>query len=166
MSGFIVGGNIGGVNRVCMADQSCDERDDEIAALPPVIVKFIAVDTMVFDRSSFQSPWWPGSGNILGWDGTDTHLLMPPAASKYPWITLGCNGRLSVVGTTRDQYGSPLGACVVKMFRAGNHELVAIVTSEATGYYTITSPYSEAHYLVVHGPGGVAGATADTITPV
>ena len=166
MSGFSVGGNIGGVNRVCATDQSCAYRDDEAAAQPPVIVEFMGVDTMAFERGSFQSPWWPHSGNILGWDGTDTHLLMLPAEMACPWITLGCNGRLSVVGITRDQYGSALGACVVKMFRASNHELVAVVTSEGTGYYTITSPYSEAHYLVVHVPGGVAGATADTITPI
>lgn len=162
---FIGAGNLQ-VGIIMQADKSCAEREDERAAQPPPIIEFICLDQMAFDRGTFQTPWWPQSSNIMGWDGTDTHLLMLPAAHGWPWITLGCNGRLSVVGTTRDQYGSPLGSCVVKMFRAGNHELVAVVTSEATGYYTITSPYSEAHYLVVHGPGGVAGATADTITPV
>lgn len=162
---FIGAGNLQ-VGIICQEDKSSAERDDEIAAQPPPIITFMAQEPMHFDRDSWATGWWPQSGNVMGWDGTDTHLLMQPAAFSWPWITLGANGRLSVVGTTRDQYGSALGACVVKMFRAANHELVAVVTSEATGYYTITSPYSEAHYLVVHGPGGVAGATADTITPV
>ena len=166
MSGFIVGGNIGGVNRVCMADQSCDERDDEIAALPPVIVKFIAVDTMVFDRSSFQSTWWPRSGNIIGWDGTDTHLLMPPAAAKYPWITLGCNGRLSVVGTTRNQYGSPLGNCVVQLFRTSDDLFIMEQTSDANGNFLLSSWYTPAtHYIVAYKAGSpdAFGTTVNTL---
>lgn len=165
MSGFIVGGNIGGVNRVCATDKSCAYRDDEAAAQPPVIVEFMGVDTMAFERGSFQSPWWPQSSNIMGWDGTDTHLLMLPAAFSWPWITLGANGRLGFVGITRDRFGSALGGCTVKCFRTSSDELVSTVISDpATGYYIATTPYNDAHYLVVQGTG-VAGASVNTVTP-
>lgn len=146
-------------------DKTCAYRDDEIAAQPPIIVEFMGTDPMSFELGSFQSPWWPHAGNILGWDGTDTHLLLLAAENAYPWITLGANGRLGFVGITRDRFGSALGGCTVKCFRTSSDELVSTVISDpATGYYIATTPYNDAHYLVVQGTG-VAGASVNTVTP-
>lgn len=162
---FVPGGPLS-VNHIRAAIKSCAELDDEIAAQPPPIVEFMGMDVLASDRGTWQTAWWPSRARFAGAeDGSDLASTAPWWGP--PWITLGCNGRLSIAGTTRDQYGSALGACVVKLFRADNHELVAVVTSDpTTAAFIVTSPYSAAHYMVVHGPGGVAGATADTLIPV
>lgn len=120
------------------------------------------------DAFRYQTRWWPNSGKILGgWSGSaDDAFLNRASAWKNPRVERGCNGRLGFVGYTRDQYGSALGGCTVRLYRVSTEEQVAKVTSDANGLYFATTPYGDAHFLVIHNAAGdQAGATANTLTP-
>lgn len=120
------------------------------------------------DWASYSTRWWPRSGPIVGgWTGSGEDVFQSkPGQWMPPRIERGANGRLAFVGYTRDQYGSPLGGCTVRCYRASTEELVSKVTSDANGLYFATSPYNDAHFLVIHNPAGdQAGATKNTLTP-
>lgn len=153
------------INILRQPDKSCAERDDEIIAQPPTIIEFMSMDVCSFERGTWQTAWWPNSSNLMGWDGTDTHLLMVPAAFSWPWITLGCNGRFSLAGTARDQYGTALPFAVLRLFLTSDGTMVSMVTADGNGAFIITSPYNTAHFLTVHKDGTVAGASVDTLLP-
>lgn len=132
-------------------------------ALQPV---FAAPDAMCC--LNWQTPWWPHRGGLLA----DTGISDVQAATSYgsPYPVSGANGRLGFVGVTRDQYGSPLGNQVVRLIRknaddSALDEIVAKVTSDANGNFTITTPYNGNHFLTTHHATGVAGASVDTLTP-
>lgn len=116
-------------------------------------------------RDGFQSPWWPSQG-LFG-DSGDVTPICSPCVYTCVWVLAGQNGRLAFVGVTRDAYGSPIGGATVRCFRAATDELTAIVTSDPAGNYIATTPYYEAHYLVVHKSGSpdVAGASVATLFP-
>lgn len=114
--------------------------------------------------------WWPRGNAIIGGEGggldTCDFLSKPPEWGDM-WIKSGANGRFAWVGITRDQYGSPLGGCTVRMYRTSTEEQVCKVTSDPnTGLYYATSPYNDAHFIVVHNPAGtLGGATSTTLLP-
>jgi hypothetical protein len=114
--------------------------------------------------TAYESPWWPNKIPFLNNDGLDDFLF----AAEEEWlgyIVSGTNGRLSIRGVSRDQYGSPLGGCTIRLFLTSTGEMVSTVTSDANGAYIITSPYSASHFLTVHAPG-VGGASIDSIVPI
>lgn len=116
----------------------------------------------------YKTRWWPNSGYIIGgWSGSgDDAFQNLPARWIPPNTRRGCNGRLSFVGYTRDQYGSALGNCTVRLYRVSTEEQVCKVTSDKNGLYFATTPYNDAHFLVIHdAAGGLAGATKTTLTP-
>lgn len=121
------------------------------------------------DRYVYKTRWWPRSGQILGgWgDGTQGDTFQNKATSwKLPFTVRGANGRLAFVGYTRDQYGSRTGGCTVRLYRVSTEEQVSKVTSDADGLYFATTPYNDAHFMVIHNPAGnQAGATANTLLP-
>ncbi len=114
---------------------------------------------------NWTTPWWPAHGTIMnGWDGVpENTLLQTNPWWATPWDDSGsCNGRLGFVGYTRDAYGSVLGGCTVRCFRASTNELMSMVVSDANGFYIATTPYYESHYLVVHPADPLLGAGATT----
>lgn len=136
-----------------------------------------------------QSPWqdgqlWSRSGGLggqfssFGMVGDDLSL----ASAKWElygidsvgvaaWSTDDTGGAKQnvLVGQTLDQYGNPLGNCVVQLFLTSNDQIIAQITSDTAGYYRIPTPYSTstAHYLVCYlaGPPDVAGTSVNTLTP-
>jgi len=131
------------------------------------------LSTLVFQPSKTDPlagwawPWWPARGVLYG----DTGIadVQGPSLGYQDldiWLA-GANGRLGFAGITRDQYGSALGNCTVRLVRVSTNEIVAQVTSDANGAFTITTPYLDAHFLTVHKSGtpDVAGASVDTLIP-
>lgn len=132
----------------------------------------LTTEMRVADNSNdawiYHTRWWPRSGQILGgWSGSADDLFQNKSPRpKNPRTERGANGRLGFVGYTRDQYGSPLGGCTVRCYRASTEEQVSKVTSDANGLYFATTPYSDAHFLVIHnGDGSLAGATNTSLLP-
>ena len=118
----------------------------------------------------FVNPWWPYAGNLLGdvfSGGGEGQIFNYAPWWQEPWVRSGCNGRLGFVGYTRDQYGSTVGFCTVRCFNTATNELVSTVVSDGNGFYIATTPYADAHYLVVHKAGSpeIAGASVSTLTP-
>lgn len=140
--------------------------DNEDMFPVPVLLSFDW--NAIAEVNGFMSPWWPTRGYLLGgWGFEGDNLVELSAKHSDMWRSFGSNGRLGFVGITRDAYGSPLGGCTVRCFRNSTNELVSAVTSDANGFYIATTPYNDAHYLVVHKTGSpnVAGASVNTITP-
>lgn len=137
---------------------------DWLIAQPPPIQPAIAIDLCAC--GSWRTPWWPCGSSLVGETGV-SDALTSDIGWFVEWISGGCNGRLGFNGITRDQYGSPLGGCTVRLFRTSTNELQAIVTSDANGAFLATSPYNDAHFMTVHKAGSpdVAGASIDTIIP-
>lgn len=118
----------------------------------------------------YTNDFWPGSSGLgVGGDGgiSQNSMLDVPMWWSLPWTQGGANGRLGFVGYTRDAYGSILPNCTVRCFRLSTDEMVSKVTSDpTTGYYIATTPYNDAHFLVVHSAAGdVAGASVNTLLP-
>ena len=111
----------------------------------------------------YDTPWWPGGGGL---SGSDCCPVPPGVWYDHPDFTRGCNGRFGVVGVTRDAYGSPLGGCTVKIYRTSTDEVQATVVSDSLGNYVATTPYLDAHYLVVYKSGSpdVFGTTSNQLT--
>lgn len=127
----------------------------------------IPADDYGFD-TYFGNEWWPSRSSLMGgWDGEPSNQLVGDAPwFAWPSTRSGCNGRLGFVGYTRDQYGTPLANCTVRCIRASTDEMVSKVTSDANGFYIATTPYSDAHFLVVHdATGAIAGASVNTLLP-
>ena len=116
---------------------------------------------------TFASPWWPGSG-FIGDRGADVAVI--DSTMKWfeqPEITKGMNSRFGIAGTTRDQYGSAIVSCTVKLFRTSDDSLVSQIVSDATtgAYLLSTQYYPDTHYVVAYKAGSpdIAGATVNTL---
>jgi hypothetical protein len=117
-------------------------------------------------EAGFRSEWWPGGRAFIGDGGADVGMLEAAKWHSYPDLTGGANGRLGIAGVTRDQYGSPVGSVVCKLFHALDDALVVSVVSDAvSGEYLATTHFSDSHYVVFFGPGGLTGATINTLLP-
>jgi hypothetical protein len=168
MSGFLLTAGFA-ASLVVRDDTSACEWATSGDLFGPKLWDRIPADDYFFD-ATFESEWWPSRSSLMGgWDGEPSNLLLGDTPWwSWPSTRSGCNGRLGFVGYTRDAYGSVLGGCTVKCFRTSSDELVSTVTSDANGYYIATSPYIDAHYLVVQKPDAVppvAGASLNTVTP-
>lgn len=134
----------------------------------PVAEALLLNDSDVLLVEDWFTSWWPNSGGLMCESGFSDIRGQFENMRERVWPNAGANGRLSFVGVTRDQYGSAIGSCTVRCFRLSTLELTSQVISDASsGAFTITSPYSEAHFLTVHltGTPNIAGATVDTLIP-
>jgi hypothetical protein len=116
------------------------------------------------DAYFYATRWWPRSGQIMGgWGNGLTGDLFQSKSPRWksPFTTRGANGRLGYVGYTRDQYGSVLGGCTVRLIRVSTDELVAKVVSDANGLYFATTPYNDAHVRVTHNAAGNLGGASN-----
>jgi hypothetical protein len=99
----------------------------------------------------------PGAQGIPG----DRFLRGKPFRSK-PFTTLND----VITGVTKDSAGTPLGNCVVQLFRTLLDALVEEKTSDASGNFSFYNPASGPFYIVAYKAGApdVAGTTLNTLT--
>ena len=100
------------------------------------------------------------------------HLNISSALQKGVAPNL-CGGRLlptlkpQICGVTKDSVGTPLGSCVVQLFRTSNDSFLHEMTSDVVGNYCITVPLSDYPqcYIVAYKAGSpdVAGTTLNTL---
>lgn len=114
---------------------------------------------------SFATEWWPGSGmcGLVGdTDGIECFGIWGPFD-----VTSGASSRFGFAGVTRDQYGSPIYGCTVKLYRTGDDVLLDTQISDPnTGAFLLNTPYyPDAHYIVAHKSGApdVDGVTVNTL---
>ena len=164
MSGFI--GSAGGFSLRSRDDFSHSEWSANGDLYGPKIWDRIQADVYFLD-AFFESEWWPARSNFVG-GGPGERLLVEAQWWSWPYTRSGCNGRLAFTGITRDQYGSPIGDCTVKLFLTSTDEKVAEVVSNANGEYTITTPYHpNGHWISVYKTGSpdIFGTTVNTLIP-
>jgi len=130
-------------------------REDYKPERPFADVSFIAGGT-------FANGWWP-RGGLMGNDGD---ILAAATWGEFDQ-TAGAASRYGFTGITRDQYGSVLGSCVVKLFRTSDDKLIDTTTSNATtGAFLLNTPYyPDTHYIYVHKTGSpdVDGVSPNTM---
>jgi len=116
---------------------------------------------------TFQNAWWPGNGGLVGAGGADCGPDDAAIWWTLPNLTSGATARYGIAGVTRDPYGTRLGSVTVKMFRTADDSLQDSVTSDVEGNYTVSSPYTDAHYLYIYkaGPPEMFGGSANTLLP-
>lgn len=151
-----------------LAASDCRAVDDEYGGVAEwdTIVGLPYLNADVLGVEDWFTDWWPSPGVLLETGGLAD--VRDHAQFQRYWPNSGCNGRLAFSGVTRDQYGSPVGNCMVRCYRTSTGELQSQVLSDpSTGAYIATTPYLEAHFLTVHKAGtpNIAGASIDTVQP-
>lgn len=113
-----------------------------------------------------QSFWPSGSQAFVGDYGTDIGIASSRWSPRYYRVSLGAPSRVGFVGVTRDQYGAPLGSCVVQLFRTADDLFIMETTSDASGNFLLQSWYTpDTHYIVAYKAGStdVFGTTVNTL---
>lgn len=113
-------------------------------------------------HGGFVSPWWPSRSRMLGDTGISDVQDSPKGFRDMPrWLT-GANGRFGFAGIARDFNGNVLAGATIRCYRVSDGLPVANpVTSDANGYFLITTPFSpDTHFLTVHKSGASPYAAA------
>lgn len=117
--------------------------------------------------TGWANSWWPNRSGLVADTGISD--VMGPGLSMQMlsgWVT-GANGRFGFSGIARDGSGNVLASATVRCYRRDDGLPVADpVTTDANGYFLITTPYSpDAHFLTVHKSGATpyAGASYDNL---
>ena len=118
-------------------------------------------DPWVLD--GYSHGWWPGGGMLDASGGEWLGAIRWDRAE----ITRGANGRAGFTGVIRDVWGTAVAGAVVKLFRTVDDSLVWSTTSATDGSYTLSTPFTDAHYLYSFKDDVIdtAGATVNTLIP-
>lgn len=94
-----------------------------------------------------------------------------PMGYGFPLLTAhanpaGMHRNFALEGVTRDTNSAALGSVVVQLFRTTDNSFIEQSTSDVNGNYQLSTPYSDAHYIVAYKAGSpdIAGTTVDTLT--
>jgi hypothetical protein len=124
----------------------------------------------VFPVDGYRNGWWP---RARGLDSTGNDMLEALYYDR-PEITKGRQSRMGISGVTRDVYGSPLGSCLVKLFKTADGlfpgtkdtKIDEMTSDPTTGAYLLSTPYyPDTHYVVSYkvGTPDVEGTTVNTL---
>ena len=123
----------------------------------------------------FMMHLWPRSGFLNCFDSTsDSNCPNNLYYSnediwEYPryndWMF--CQNTLTlykIQGITKDSGGSPLGNCLVHLFRTIDDSKQDTCLSDAAGNYLVYTPFTDPHYCVAYQTPNLTGATPNTLT--
>jgi hypothetical protein len=117
-------------------------------------------------EASYANEWWPGS-TFMGDQDVDGASML---GQDQNWGEIdqaaGAASAFGFAGITRDQYGSPLPACTVKLFRTADDVLLDTQVSDANGAFVMrTSYYPDQHYIYTRKAGSpdVQGVSVNTL---
>lgn len=139
------------------------ERRTQTAYLPDdVPVMFADVDAVA--PSSFATLYWPGGACLF--DGDAGPTIEHDVLWGYFDQAAGASSRFGFTGVTRDQYGSAVGGCTVKLYRTSDDALLDSQVSDPSGNFLLsTAYYPDTHYIVAHKTGSpdIDGVTPNTL---
>lgn len=119
-----------------------------------------------WDVAPFTTDWWPGGANFMGAGATDVGMFYDVQWGQYDQAA-GASSRFGLTGVTRDQWGTPVPSCTVKLYRTSNDALLDTQVSDATtGAFLLSTPYyPDQHYIVAHKTGSpdIDGVTPNTL---
>lgn len=115
----------------------------------------------------WATEWWPTRGCFCMDSGLGDIMRTGQSMQlSQSWFS-GANGRFSFAGIARDFNGNVISGATVRCYRVSDGVAVAApVTTDANGYFLITTPYSpDTHFLTVHKSGAspYAGASYDNL---
>ncbi len=128
-------------------------------------VEIARSDTTGVDAvASYATPFWPGAGFV----GDSGNVAVQAEYSQWaPYEPIsGDSSAFGFTGVTRDQWGTPVGGCTVKLYRTSDDLLLGTVVSDPLGNFLLsTAYYPDAHYLVAHKTGSpdIDGVTPNTL---
>ena len=129
-----------------------------------------------FAGANVDRPWDNGilwSRSRIAQGGSDYLLGNDVSYASDSWEAppqevSGGQQQKKIVGSTLDSSGAALGGVIVQGFVTATEVYVGQTTSDAGGWYTLTTPYaSVAHYVVCYKAGSpdVAGTSLNNLTP-
>jgi hypothetical protein len=144
----------------------CLERRSQVAYLPASASSQlpIFVDLDAVAPASFASEYWPGAAELF--DTSDGPSIEQEIRWGYYDQAAGASFRYAFTGVTRDQYGSPVGSCAVKLYRTSDDTLLDSQVSDPSGNFLLsTAYYPDTHYIVAHKSGSpdIDGVTVNTL---
>lgn len=113
----------------------------------------------------WSAPMFVRGGGFVGAMAADVGILDSGYRAKMDNLEAG-SASYGFVGVTRDQYGSPLGSVTVLLFRASGRLFITSTTSDASGNFTLATPYyPDAHFIVYQKSGSpdVQGVSVFTL---
>jgi hypothetical protein len=118
---------------------------------PFIVVRITAAWNLFM---GYETPWWPGAGRLDTPDDACLQDIYWATPEMFEPKGGGTNSRFGVQGVTRDEYGSPLGGVLVKLFRTSDDQKIDQIVSDSFGNYLVSTPYyPDAHYLVQYKTG-------------
>lgn len=143
--------------------QACRERRIQCAYLPDTTIGQIIADCDAVAPGSFASPYWP---RTLIADNGDGATVQRGVRWGFFDQAAGASSRFGFTGVTRDQYGSAVGSCAVKLYRTSDDMLLDSQVSDPSGNFLLsTAYYPDTHYIVAHKTGSpdIDGVTPNTL---
>jgi hypothetical protein len=140
------------------------ERNDDRLQSP----SWVTVTIQRHLDRGYRSEWWPRGQSFIGDAVVDVGVQTVVAWGEYDPVG-GESSRVGFVGVTRDQYGTPLGGCVVQLFRTSDDLFIMETTSDSAGNFLLQSWYTpDTHYIVAYKAGApdVFGTTLNTLVGV
>lgn len=125
---------------------------------------------LTYVEVGIASPCWSApvfvrGGGFIGDCAVDVGILDSGYRARMDNLEAG-SASYGFVGVTRDQYGSPLGSVTVLLFRASDRLFITSTTSDASGNFTLATPYyPDAHFIVYQKSGSpdVQGVSVFTL---
>lgn len=143
---------------------ACIERRIQCAYMPEQAIGQITADCDAVAPGSFASPYWPGGAAMS--DNGDGPTIERGVQWGFFDQAAGASSRYAFTGVTRDQYGTAVGACAVKLYRTIDDALLDSQVSDPSGNFLLsTAYYPDAHYIVAHKTGSpdIDGVTPNTL---
>lgn len=143
-------------------DRGSDQRINRMDFQPETMF----ADVWAIAPASFETPWWPKGGGFIGDGGTDVGLLEASWWGEYDQAG-GAASRFGFAGVTRDQYGSILPSCDVKLFRTADSLLIdSAISDPTTGAFLLNSDSNQTtHWIYQHKAGSpdLDGVSVNTL---
>jgi hypothetical protein len=116
----------------------------------------------------FTDVLWPRSQGLNGaiYD-TDGLYVADSAWFNWPRQDSGARSCNVITGITRDANGNPLPNCNIDAFTTVDDVKQGSIQSDSSGYFSIPTYASGAHYLVAYkasSPSNLAGSTDNNLT--
>lgn len=143
---------------------ACSERRIQCAYMPEETIGQIIADCDAVAPGSFLSRYWPGAAMLMDSDAGPT--IEHDVLWGFFDQAAGASSRYAFTGVTRDQYGSAVGSCAVKLYRTSDDALLDSQVSDPSGNFLLsTRYYPDTHYIVAHKTGSpdIDGVTPNTL---
>ncbi len=115
-----------------------------------------------------QAPELWSAAEIVGYDMAGLFGMLQRGSYEPVLGYGGTKARKIISGITLNSSGVAVGGVTVKGYQQSNDEYIGSVVSASDGAYSLSTPYSTAHYVVAYlaGSPDTAGTSKNNLTGV